>query len=229
MNDILNSLSYMISDNSYIAPLIAFLGGILASLTPCCLSSIPLIIGVIGGRGETNTKKAFKLSIIFVLGSSITFTILGVTATLAGNLIGNSGRWWFLILGILMLIMALQTWELYEFIPSTYLTSKNKKKGYLGALIAGILSGIFSSPCSTPILVSLLAIVASKGDLLFGFILLLLYSLGHGIIIVICGTFTSIAKGIIKNKKYGMISKCIKILLGIVMCILGFYLIYLGL
>ena len=224
----LQDLSRIISNNVWIAPLLSLLAGMLTSITPCSLSSIPLIITYVGGSGEKDTKKAFKLSLTFALGSAITFTILGVMATLAGRLIGTQLTWWYLVLGTLMLLMALQTWEIYEIIPSSYLISKNTKKGYLGALIAGILGGIFSSPCSTPVLIALLAVVASKGSLVWGIILLLIYSIGHGLLAVISGTSISFIKKISASDKYGKLSNALKIIMGSIICLIGFYMFYLA-
>jgi len=119
---------------------------------------------------------------------AFTFTILGTLASILGKLMQGVGSWWYIVLGILMVLMALQTWEIYDFIPSTYLTSKNTKKGYIGAFADGILGGIFSSPCATPVLIALLAIVASEGSILWGAFLLLLYSLGYSILVIIAGT-----------------------------------------
>ena len=68
----------------------------------------------------------------------------------------------------------------YEVIPSNYLISKNTRQGFVGAFIAGILGGVFSSPCSTQVLIALLAIVAGKRSIFWGILLLLMYSIGHG-------------------------------------------------
>ncbi len=228
MDAILESLSQMILSSTWIAPILALLAGVLTSFTPCALSSVPLVVGYVGGTGKSNTKKAFSLSLTFALGSAITFTVLGVMATLAGNLIGTYSAWWYLILGVIMMLMALQTWEIFEIIPSSYLVAKNTKKGYLGALIAGILGGIFSSPCSTPVLIALLAVVASSGNLIFGIVLLLLYSVGHGILAVICGTSIGFVEKLSRNEKYAQLSRVLKILMGIFMSLIGFYMFYLA-
>lgn len=79
------TLSTLLQNNFWIAPVIALIAGILTAFTPCSLSTIPLIIGYVGGTGAKETKKAFKLSLIFALGMSITFTILGVIAALIGR------------------------------------------------------------------------------------------------------------------------------------------------
>lgn len=143
IDQLLNSLSGLITDNAWLAPMLALVAGVLTSVTPCALSSVPLVIGYVGGSGSSDTRKAFKLSLTFAGGMAITFTALGTAASLLGRLMGTSSRWWYLALGVLMVMMALQTWEIFELIPATYLTAKNTKKGYIGALIAGILGGIF--------------------------------------------------------------------------------------
>ena len=228
MDAILEQLSGLINESMWLAPILALLAGILTSVTPCALSSIPLVIGFVGGTGQKDTKKAFKLSLTFALGSAITFTALGTVASLMGNLIGTSARWWYVVLGILMVLMALQTWEIFNFIPSTYLLSKNKRRGYIGALIGGILGGIFSSPCSTPVLIALLAIVAGSGNIVWGILLLLIYSLGHSILVIIAGTSVGFVQKLSQSDKYGKASKIMKIFMGILILLIGLYMFYLG-
>ena len=224
----LKTLSAIIVDTAWIAPIIALLAGLLTSFTPCALSSVPIIVSYVGGKGERTTKRAFQLSLTFAIGSAITFTILGVLATIAGKIIGIQSNWWYIILGILMMLMSLQIWEIYEIIPSNNLISKNQKKGFIGALIAGILAGIFSSPCSTPVLIALLAIVAEKGSLVWGIVLLLLYSVGHGILSVICGTSIGFVQKISQSEKYEKISRGLKIVMGIAIALIGLYMFYLA-
>lgn len=223
----LNALGTLISESVWLAPLLAVLAGVLTSFTPCSLSSIPLVIGYVGGTG-TEPKKAFRLSLVFAAGSAITFTILGTLASLAGRLIGTSASWWYLALGILMVLMALQTWEIFNFIPSTYLLSKNTRRGYAGALIAGVLGGIFSSPCATPVLVALLAIVAGKGSVAWGMLLLLLYSIGHGALTIFAGTSVGFVRSLTQNEKYGKVSQWLKWVMGAAILLIGFYMFYLA-
>lgn len=228
MTEILENLSELITKSGWLAPVLALLAGILTSFTPCSLSSIPLVIGYVGGVGRQDTKRAFWLSVTFAAGSAVTFTVLGVVASLAGKLMGTSASWWYIILGALMILMALQTWGIFEIIPSSYLISKNTKKGFVGAFIAGILGGIFSSPCSTPVLIALLAIVAGKGSIIWGILLLLLYSIGHGILAIVAGTSIGFVQKLSSNKKYGKASTVLKIVMGSLILLIGFYLFYLG-
>jgi len=218
----------MIERSGYIAPLLALVAGALTSFTPCSLSSIPLIVGFVGGAGQGNTKRAFRLSLTFAAGSAVTFTALGVIASIAGRLMGTSASWWYILLGVLMVLMALQTWGIFEIIPSSYLLAKNTKRGYAGAFIAGILGGVFSSPCSTPVLIALLAIVAGKGSILWGILLLLMYSIGHGILAIIAGTSIGLVQKLSTSEKYGRASNVLKIVMGSLILLIGFYMFYLG-
>jgi len=183
----------------------------------------------VGGTGQREIKRAFWLSVTFAAGAAVTFTALGVIASIAGNLMGTSASGWYIILGIIMRLMALQTWEIYEIIPSSYLLSKNTKTGFVGAFIAGILGGVFSSPCSTPVLIALLAIVAGKGSILWGTLLLLFYSIGHGILAVIAGTSMGFVQKLSSSDKYGKTSAILKNTMGFLILIIGFYMFYLGL
>ena len=228
INDWLMVLSELISETMWLAPIVALIAGLLTSFTPCSLSSVPLIVGYVGGTKSTDTNKAFKLSVTFAIGMAVTFTILGTLASILGKLMQGSGSWWFIVLGILMVLMALQTWEIYDFIPSTYLTGKNTKKGYLGAFIAGILGGLFSSPCATPVLVVLLAIVAREGNVIWGVFLLLLYSLGHSILVIIAGTSIGFVQKLTSNDNYGAVSKYLKVFMGCIILLIALYMFYLG-
>jgi cytochrome c-type biogenesis protein len=224
---LLSYLGNALNTGGWIAPLLALAAGVLTSLTPCSLSSIPLIIGVVGGT-NAEPKRAFRLSLLFAAGAALTFTILGTAAALAGNLIGMTAKWWYLILGILMVLMALQTWELFTFIPSTWLTSRNKYRGYPGALLAGILGGLFSSPCATPALVALLAVVANSGNIAWGILLMLCYGIGHGTLSVVAGSSVSLTRRIAASGRYGRFSVILKWGMGFLILLIGFYMFYLG-
>jgi cytochrome c-type biogenesis protein len=228
MTDLLDGLANMIEQSGYIAPLLALVAGVLTSFTPCSLSSLPLVVGYVGGTGQSNTGRAFRLSLTFALGTAVTFTALGVIASLAGRLVGTSASWWYIALGVLMVLMALQTWEIFEIIPSSYLLAKSKKRGYAGALIAGILGGVFSSPCSTPVQIALLAIVAGKGSILWGILLLLFYSVGHGILAVMAGTSVGFVQKFTTSGKYAKLSAILKGVMGTLVLGIGLYMFYLG-
>lgn len=234
MNDVitvaLERLSVMIQGNVWLAPVIALLAGVLTSVTPCSLSSVPLVVAYVGGTGRNDPKVAFRYSLMFAFGMALTFTALGATASLLGKLLNfGSSRWWYLLLGGLMILMALQTWGIITIIPASYAQSKNTKRGYPGALAMGVLGGLFSSPCATPVLIALLAVVARSGKPVWGIFLLLLYSIGHSVLVLIAGTFMGFTGKFANNERYGLFAKAVNLLLGLVILLAGLFLVYTGL
>lgn len=228
MSGFLETLSQSLSRNIWLAPLMAFLAGILSSFMPCSLSSIPLVISYVGNVAGRKAASALKLSLTFAAGAAVTFTALGVISSLAGKLFGTTTTWWYIILGVLMVLMALQMWGVFELIPANQLISIGPGKGYIGAFIAGILGGLFSSPCSTPVLIALLTIVSSKASMAWGILLLLFYSAGHGMLAVIAGTSMGFVNKMSSSKEYGKISGFLKVIMGILILLVGFYMFYLG-
>ena len=224
----LSEIAKVISSNMWLAPILALVAGILTSVTPCSLSSVPLIIGYVGGVGERNTKKAFLYSAVFSLGTAVTFVTMGIIATSAGMLMGTSSPVWYIILGTLMVLMSLQTFGIFNFIPSVNLIGKNKKKGIVGAFLAGVLGGIFSSPCSTPVLIALLAIVAGEGKMLWGILLMLLYSIGHSALVMVAGTSISFVQRINESNKYKTVAAVLKYIMGAAILLIGFYMFWLA-
>jgi cytochrome c biogenesis protein CcdA len=227
INAWLEQIGAQIGQNLWLAPMLALLAGVLTSFTPCALSSIPLVIAYVGGVG-VEPKKAFRLSLVFALGTAITFTVLGVAAASVGQLLGSGAKWWYIVLGVLMVLMALQTWEVINIIPSTYLVGKSKRRGYVGALFTGMLGGLFSSPCATPVLIALLAVAAGKGNLILGAVLMLFYGAGHGALAVLAGSSIGAVNKLTQSERFGALSRVLKIVMGVLILLIGLYLFYLG-
>ena len=127
-----------------------------------------------------------------------------------------------------MILMALQMWDIITIIPSTYLSAINKRRGYAGALVAGILGGVFSSPCSTPVLVALLSVAAGEGNALRGGLLLLLYSLGCTALAIVLGSSPALIRKLGANSSFRLVSRILSILLGAAVLAIGLYMLYLA-
>lgn len=224
----LNQIAQTIAKDFWLAPLLALFAGVLTSFTPCSLSSVPLVIGYVGGSGSRDAKKAFGYSVIFAVGTAITFLALGLIASSAGKLMGNSSPVWYGFLGTLMVLMALQTWGVIHLIPSANLLSKSRRRGLIGAFLAGILAGIFASPCSTPVLIALLGMIAGRGSLLWGILLMLLYSLGHSALVIAAGTSVGFVQKISGSGAYGKAGTAMTIVMGALILAVGFYMFWLA-
>jgi cytochrome c biogenesis protein CcdA len=227
MDSLIQNFSTFLSNNIWLALITAFLAGIVSSFSPCVLSTIPLIVGYVGGYAGKDKRLAYRYSLIFCLGIIVTFTLLGIASALLGRLFTGAGRWWYIILGAIMLIVGLQLIGVIE-IGNNSCKVPNRRKGVAGAFFLGILGGVLSSPCSTPILAAILAFVASKGNILLGVIMLFLYSVGHCVLIFMAGTSIGVVEAISNSSKTLFIGKILKILLAAIIFIIGFYLLYLG-
>lgn len=227
MNELLNNFSNLISNNVHIALAVSFLAGIVSSFSPCILSTLPLVIGYVGEAGVKDKKTAFKYSLFFSIGVVVTFTALGVAFSLLGRFMNITGKWWYLVLGVIMLLVGLQ---LLGVIGNHDKVCKmpNRRKGFWGAFFLGILGGALSSPCSTPVLAAILAFVTQKGNVTLGGLMLLLYSIGHSVLIIIAGTSVGFVQQLSMSNKTMIAGKILKTVLGILVIFMGLYLLYLG-
>ena len=92
----------------------------------------------------------------------------------------------------------------------------------------GILSGILASPCATPIMAAIIAFIAASGNLVIGMIMLLMYSLGHSVLIILAGTSFGLVEKIAYSENGKKIGRVLKNILGTIIILVGLYLFYLG-
>jgi cytochrome c-type biogenesis protein len=228
METLLNHLSQSLSGNPFLAYLGVFVGGILSSSSPCVLATIPLVIGYVGGYSEGNRRKAVLYSLTFILGLSLTFTVLGAIASLIGGLFGMISRTWYFIIGGVAIAIGLHLIGIYSLNIPTPVNLQPKRRGIVGAFLLGGLLGIVSSPCATPVLALILAFVASKGEVVYGTSLLFVYAIGHCALIFLAGTATGFVESFVKSKGISNITTWGKRIGGSIVVFAGIYLFYLG-
>lgn len=197
MLDLLNNA---LAAGQFSAYFFVFIGGILASFTPCIFPMIPITISVIGIESLENKKtKSFFLSIAYVHGIAFTYSLLGILAARTGAFFGSFlGNIWVVgVISLIFLTMGLSMLGFYEiqapkFIRNNFGVGGKNEKGIVGAFIAGIVSGVVASPCIGPILVSILTFVAESADMFKGFTLLFTFAMGLGMIFIVLGTFSGL-------------------------------------
>jgi cytochrome c-type biogenesis protein len=198
-----------------------FLAGVLSSASPCVLATIPLVVGFVGGYSDENRWKAFRYSMSFVLGLSLTFTAFGAAAGLLGTMFGTLGGWWYVAAGAVAVLMGLQMVGLYEIRLPIRRDYKPKRGGLIGSFLLGLFFGIVSSPCATPVLVVILTFVATKGQVLYGVALLFTYAIGHCLLMLAAGTFTGFIEAFVKAKGVVNFSVWTKRISGVVITAVG--------
>ncbi len=178
----------------------SYLGGMLATASPCILASIPLVIGFVGGYAGGNQKQAFIYSLTFVLGLALVMSALGALAALMGTMFGMTGPVWYFILALVLITMGLHLTGLINLKLETSQKFLPQRTGLWGALILGMLFGTVLSPCASPVLAVILTLAAVQGRVAYGSSLLFAYALGQGTLIILAGTFTGLIEGFLQSR-----------------------------
>jgi len=186
----------------YQAPIAAvfasLLWGVLSIiLSPCHLSSIPLIVGFIDGQGRVTKNRAFLLSALFSLGILITISIIGLITALMGRIIGDVGKAGNYFVAAVFLVIGLHLLEIIT-LPFAGMSSRPGlgRKGGLAAFIIGLIFGIALGPCTFAFMAPMLGIAFSVASTkpVFAVTLILFYAAGHSSVIILAGTFTGIVQ-----------------------------------
>jgi thioredoxin:protein disulfide reductase len=189
-------LQAALEQGSWLAFLLVFLGGVLASFTPCVYPMIPITISYIGGNSGGNPLKGFIMAVWYVLGIAIVYSVLGVLAAATGGAFGQATQTptFATVVAIVIGAMGLSMAGLFDIRMPGGLTSKigGGKTGFLGPLLMGMAMGLIAAPCVGPILIVLLTWVATTGKLLLGFWLLFTFALGLGMLFLALGTFSGL-------------------------------------
>jgi cytochrome c-type biogenesis protein len=184
---------------------IIFAAGLLTSLTPCMLSMLPITIGYIGGYEAKSRLQAAAQSTWFALGLATTLAALGIVAVVVGRVYGQVGVGLPIVVSIIAILMGLNLLEALPLkLPSwggIDWISQELPEGVRSYLI-GLTFGLVASPCSTPVLASLLAWISTTGDPLMGSALLLAYAAGHVAPLILAGTFTASIKKILELRRW---------------------------
>lgn len=216
-----NLVSQSITGSLGLALPLIFVAGVVTSFSPCILSMIPVLVGYVGGYSNPSRLKGFSMSFLFVLGLGVTFAILGITAASFGRVFGQIGSHWYLIMAAVAILMGLQLCGVFHFSFPGFKTMPIKVKGVVGSFLMGLFFGLVASPCATPVLAVILTYLASKGDLVYGGLMLFAYGLGHGMPLIVAGTFTGAIKNLRHFQKY---SPYVTYASGGILILLGAYL-----
>ncbi|MEJ2615761.1 MAG: cytochrome c biogenesis protein CcdA, partial [Ignavibacteriaceae bacterium] len=181
-----NSISSTLQSSGLLLGLIfVFLGGLALNLTPCVYPLIPITIGYFGGQSEGNTKKLFLMGLMFLVGMSITYSVIGVVTSLTGAVFGSLLQNTFVIIfvALVFVVLSLSMFGVYEFKMPDSLVAKagGARGGLYGAFFMGLTMGIVAAPCIGPFVLGLVTYVAAKGDPLYGFLMFFVLSLGLGL------------------------------------------------
>jgi thiol:disulfide interchange protein DsbD len=164
--------------------LLVFLGGLALNLTPCVYPLIPITIGFFGGQSTGRKGGLVAHAILYVLGMSITYSVLGVFAALTGSLLGQAlqNPYVLVFIALVMVALSLSMFGFYDITVPQFIASGagKAKQGYLGTTFMGLTVGIIAAPCIGPFVLGLLTYVGERRDPLMGFLMFFVLALGLG-------------------------------------------------
>ncbi len=192
------SVMAILAGGSITTTIIAFfLFGLALSMTPCVFPMIPILSGIIVGQGASITrKKAFMLSVAYVLGMTIMYTFAGMLAGLTGELLSSAfqSTWVLAVSALVFVLLSFSMFGFYEIqLPAslqTKLTEKSNKipgGAYSGVFVMGALSALIVGPCVAAPLSGALLYIGQSGDFVLGGVALFVMSLGMGVPLLLIG------------------------------------------
>jgi cytochrome c-type biogenesis protein len=169
---------------------LSFLGGVLASISPCILALLPVNLSYIGTLKIKSRWDAFTKAGLFVLGSVTILSLLGLVSSFAGAVMVDYRGYINVVVGLIMALMGLWLIGVIKLpLPQT-----NLNLPQAGPYGVGLTFALVSSPCASPVLFGVLAAAAATGSQVLGTLTMVSYALGYTIIIFLASLFTGLAK-----------------------------------
>jgi len=205
MQSFLSSFHAYLQAGSPLAYLVAFLGGILVSFTPCTYPILPVTVGYLGSRGGGSRRRTFLLSGAYAVGMALTYAALGMAAGLTGKVFGEvtAHPLSYLAMANVCLVLSLSMFDVVRIPLPSFLSRAGSAggtaDGIAGALLVGVFSGVIVGPCTAPVLGGLLLYVGASGNPLFGASLLFTFAMGMGLPVVALGAFAGLLAALPKS------------------------------
>jgi len=225
----MEQLAQLFSSQSNFAILLglSFMGGLVASISPCSLSMLPIIIGYVGGYSKEKPITTFLQICSFVLGTSAVFSVIGVICALTGQVfISFAGGYFGIILAGLILVMGLKLVGFLDFELPVMIKEMPKgrvENNFAYPFILGAAFALVGTPCSTPILAGIMAFASFSANIVKSVLMLFLFSVGQGLILILAAYMTSHLK---HWKNFYKISDLIMKGCGYLLILSGIYIFY---
>lgn len=177
----------------WLAVLASFTWGVLSILlSPCHLSSIPLVVGYISSQKNISVGRTFNISLVFSIGILLTIALIGIITASLGRLMGDVGVYGNYFVAIIFFIVGLYLLGIIKIDWNTFGVRKTKSKGIFAAFILGLVFGIALGPCTFAYMAPVLGIVfqTAQSNYPIAMTYLLAFAVGHCIVIVAAGTLT---------------------------------------
>ncbi len=227
IESLFNTLYDAMLGATWIALLASFVWGILSILlSPCHLSSIPLVIGFISTQGKMSVGRTFKIALVFSIGILITIALIGVITASLGRLMGDVGVYGNYFVAAIFFLVGLYLLDIIKIDWNSAGLKQTKAKGLLAALILGLLFGIALGPCTFAYMAPVLGVVfqTAQTNYFLAIMFLLAFGIGHCTVIVGAGTLAGKVQKYLNWTEESKVILWIKRICGILVILGGIYL-----
>ncbi|WP_414551759.1 cytochrome c biogenesis CcdA family protein [Anabaena sp. CCY 0017] len=169
---------------------LAFIGGVLASVSPCILALLPVNLSYIGTLKINSRWDAFSKAGLFVLGAVTILSLFGLVSSFAGAVMVDYRGYINIVVGVIMAVMGLWLMGVVQ-LPLPQMNVNLPQAGPYGV---GLTFALVSSPCASPVLFAVLAAAAATGSQVLGTLTMVSYALGYTLLIFLASLFTGLAK-----------------------------------
>ena len=176
--------------NPFVLLPLAFIGGLLASVSPCILALLPVNLSYIGTLNIKSRWDAFSKAGLFVLGAVTILSLFGLVSSFAGLVMVEYRGYINIVVGLIMAVMGLWLIGVIQ-IPLPQMNLNLPQAGPYGV---GLTFALVSSPCASPVLFAVLAAAAATGSQILGTLTMVSYGLGYTMLIFLASLFTGLAK-----------------------------------
>jgi thiol:disulfide interchange protein DsbD len=204
-----------------------YLSGLALNLTPCIYPMLSVTVSLFSREGEKGTGGAFLRALVYVLGLSTMFSVLGFGAAIGGAIFGQilQNPLVLTVIGLVILVLAGGMLGLYTFSFPAWIMKIVPRKagaGFIGIYLSGLFVGVFAAPCIGPPVIAVMTVVATRGDALLAFAIFFIMALGLGTPYLVLGTFSGLLRRLPKSGSWLL---WIERLLGVILAVVGvFYL-----
>lgn len=221
---IAENLAEIVQTNPWLGPLAALLGGLLTAANPCVLAAAPLMVGFVAGQENRSVGRSFLLSLTFAIGLTIMFGLIWFGVWSVSSFLPST--WWRYVAGGVCLLMGLHLLGVLRLTIPAPAGLRPGHKGFLGALLLGLLFGLISLPCAGPVLGAVIVVTPLYGTA-FGIMLLVFYSIGHCGLVLVGGTSIGLVQKLADSKGWTRSAAALRRVAGVAIIGVGVWALFL--
>lgn len=217
----------LLESNSLLAFIGAFGAGSITAVAPCSLVSVPLLVGssVALNKDLTGKKKVlytYAFAGLFALGVMLSFSVLGLMVAKFGAFFSIAPLWAYLLASLFSVLIGLYAWGVFGEVNKSSIMMHLVKYRLFGGFLIGIIFGLVSTPCASAPLVAIIT-VAANSSYVYAYGLILVFALGHSLLLLFAGISVGFAQSVVSNKALSKASSYLNKGFAILLIIFGIY------